>query len=245
MTETIIKRAIGAALFASILVVVVPWLFDGSGDVLNDSRPTSVAIQNENHAKLQRIEETANLQRKQLFDVLQQSAIKRDAAGRLVSESDIAVPLVPQASTESTTEPPNESEKPIQHKPIGEMIVQPSSQLQQVQEEQQESKSGQGPQSTTDPKNQPGDLVATTSGDWVVQIGLFTRQGSAQRLKMQLVESGEKDTFVQTVRLNGKNYDGVFAGPYTDKNEAELVGQRIDKEIDVKPFVRRFADIAR
>ena len=95
MYQTIIKRAIGAAFFASVLVIVIPWLFKGEGDVLSAGDSTYVTVEEDEQSfPLESIAAKNAKQRSSILEVQQTNSLERDESGRLVSNKPIPNPLL-------------------------------------------------------------------------------------------------------------------------------------------------------
>jgi len=265
MTETIIKRAIGVALFASILVVVVPWLFDGSGDVLTTEPPTLVEVHSEKDEPLEQIAITAREDRIQLLEAQRTARISRDEAGRVVSESPILVPLLePETPVEETGDVIDGQGGLQSRQSLGELAQQnvdasgqgaAAPQAHSALEEQPEPEPA--PQPKPEPKPEPkpkpkpepeaedklATFIAGKQGDWVVQVGLFSQPGNAEKLKARLSREINERAFVKRISINSNEYDGVFAGPYTRKSEAESARDRLEEKLGIKPYVKSRATL--
>jgi DedD protein len=82
----------------------------------------------------------------------------------------------------------------------------------------------------------PGDSQPTTSGplgDWVVQMGSFSSEQNALRLRDRLREA-KFVTQVEKVQINGKAHFRVRVGPYLERADAERDQKKLAQSFDLK-----------
>jgi len=74
---------------------------------------------------------------------------------------------------------------------------------------------------------------------WVVQVGSFTTQEAANKLRDDLQADGQK-AYVRTTTTNGNTVSRVYIGPKLDRNQALAVKEEMDKRLKIKSMVMRF-----
>ena len=69
-------------------------------------------------------------------------------------------------------------------------------------------------------------------GPYVVQIGAFSRNANAERLKLQVSQLGH-DVSINKVESNGKTFYAVRVNRYKTKRKAEEIGKDIKSKLGV------------
>jgi DedD protein len=124
-----------------------------------------------------------------------------------------------QAKPESAQEPIVATSTPVQDQPTNEPAPTKVEQTRPVVEP---------PTSVppASPRTEPHPLAssgnAPTSGAWVVQVGSFSKEATAQRLLQQLRAQGQS-AFVMPVKSGGATLYRVRIGPAKDRASAEAV----------------------
>ncbi len=71
---------------------------------------------------------------------------------------------------------------------------------------------------------------------FAVQLGLFTKPGNIERLRLRLADLGiSLDN--KAVAINGHHYRRLRVGPFSSESEAEQIAQRMDKLFKLKSAV--------
>ena len=78
-----------------------------------------------------------------------------------------------------------------------------------------------------------GDKKKPVLGAYVVQVGAFSTESNARRLKLQITQLGY-DVSINDVDSNGKRLYAVRVNRYKSKKKAESVGKDIKRKIGVQ-----------
>ena len=84
------------------------------------------------------------------------------------------------------------------------------------------------PATTPEPAKPAGPL-----GNWVVQMGSFSSEQNALRLRDKLRKAGFV-TQVEKVRVDAKSHYRVRVGPYLERAEADRDQAKLDKQLNLK-----------
>ena len=69
-------------------------------------------------------------------------------------------------------------------------------------------------------------------GPYVIQVGAFSTQANAKRLKLQITQLGH-DVSINDVDSNGKRFYAVRVNRFKSKKKAESIGKDIKSKIGV------------
>lgn len=86
-----------------------------------------------------------------------------------------------------------------------------------------------------------GDFERTLEGAWVLQLGSFSNEDNARRLRDNVRDRGYGAHLQEVVR-GDQRLVRVFSGPFAEKTEAERAKQVLDKAFGVKSLVTRGGD---
>lgn len=90
----------------------------------------------------------------------------------------------------------------------------------------------------TDDSRESADFERTLEGAWVLQLGSFGNEDNARRLRDQVRDKGY-GAHLQQVTRGEQQLVRVFAGPFTDKAEAEKAKATLDEAFGVKALITR------
>ena len=79
-------------------------------------------------------------------------------------------------------------------------------------------------------------ITATADGNFVVQVGSFTRQVTAQDVCKRLNDAGYP-TEISAKIDNAKQYFRIWVGPFATKEQAKIVGQQLKTNEDLDYFI--------
>ncbi len=82
-----------------------------------------------------------------------------------------------------------------------------------------------------------GDRLAVSA--WVVQLGSFSKEENALKLRDQLRAKGYT-TFVESVDAKGVKVFRVRIGPELDRTRAEAIREKLEKELKITGIVGRY-----
>ncbi len=140
-----------------------------------------------------------------------------------------AIASLPNTPAKTTTQPLNP--KAIEHKNVASKNVEPKN----IPPKNIESKSTPVKTPTqTFSLDQQGLPVA-----WVIQVGLFSTQANADRIKNELQQKGFK-AYTQTVKTAKGAGIKVFVGPKLSRERADAQKKAIDAALQTNTMVVRF-----
>ncbi len=89
-----------------------------------------------------------------------------------------------------------------------------------------------------DSSRESADFERTLEGAWVLQLGSFGNEDNARRLRDQVREKGY-GAHLQQVTRGEQQLVRVFAGPFTEKAEAEKAKSTLDEAFGVQALITR------
>jgi cell division septation protein DedD len=78
--------------------------------------------------------------------------------------------------------------------------------------------------------------VADANGEFVVQVGSFTRKSTAQDICQRLNNAGYPTAIAVKID-NAKQFFRIWVGPFASKEKAKTVGQQLKASEDLDYFI--------
>jgi DedD protein len=217
------QRLIGALVLIILVVIFVPMLLDEPRE--SALKTTNIPPQPEGgfSSKVTPLDEPASMPAAPVMvDENPSVIVERDA--EIVTAGENSSPVVP---VPSVTPEPAPSTTNAESTVPAELAV----------PDQPPEADAPAPAMQKEIKNTPTDRLAVNS--WVVQLGSFSNEQNALKLRDQLRAKGYT-TFVEAVDANGVKVFRVRVGPELDRLRAEAIREKLEKELKIKGIVGRY-----
>ncbi len=205
------QRLVGAIVLVALGVIFIPMLLEGPNkDLVPEMEPLPELTGERSRIELGSFPDAGDVPVEADIAVLQaDSQIATPAAEDLpVQPEETAVEEI--AATEQKVEP-----LPIPPKPV-------------AKPEQPDPEPAKSEPAKPEPAKPAGPL-----GNWVVQMGSFSNEQNALRLRDKLRKAGFV-TQVEKVRVDAKFHYRVRVGPYLERAEADLDQVKLEKQLNLK-----------
>lgn len=240
MDETLKRRLVGVAVLSLIVLVVAWWLpdrDDGQKRLHPDRLPTETRVY-DIHALEQRAEQGDELAAAEAAsppNVDPESEVVLDnEAEPANAEQPAPAPVLTAAAPSQVPKPstaPSKSDAQPARKP--EVVNKaPKPEPKPAPKSEPEPVAEQAPA----PKPEPKPSQPLPSGDWIVQVGSYSKQENADAMRKKLEKNGYRVSITSS-EVKGRVYHRVRVGPYGKKSDALNAGAKLEKLLGQKVAV--------
>ncbi len=210
------QRLVGAVVLVALAVIFIPMLLENpEHDLVPEMEPLPVPQDQGLNQPLEDIPQSGEIPATPSDSVVQTSPSDRlqDAEEPAEDSADIPLPLPQQAS------PPAPADAPV----VAPAPATPAT----------AAGSPAGTQQPAPATDAADAKPAGALGSWVVQVGSFSSEQNALRLRERLRQA-KFVTQVEKVTVAGKTHYRVRVGPYLERGEAEQDQQKLASQFDLK-----------
>lgn len=214
------QRLIGAIVLVALAVIFIPMLLDSPKDnLVPNMEPLPEPEEPASNQSLEQLPVPLEMADEPEFSVVQSGSAAAEPAAA-VSPAEAGTAPLPETVPEPESEPEPEPE-PEPTVAASESSKQAAAAV-ATAGEQGAAAPGAGQPAA------PGPL-----GNWVVQMGSFSSEQNALRLRDRLREA-KFVTQVEKVQINGKTHFRVRVGPYLERTDAERDQKKLAQSLDLK-----------
>lgn len=201
------QRLVGAVVLVALGVIFIPLLLEGPGQELVPEMEPMPGISGPGDSiELSRFPDAGEVPEEPAVAVLQKDAPDSAAGATDAAVAGQPLPLPEAAEKPATTDKVKTPEAPVE-KPATAAAEAPASK-------------------PVEPAKPTGPL-----GNWVVQMGSFSSEANALRLRDKLRKAGYV-TQVEKVRVDAKVHYRVRVGPYLQRDEADRDQAKLAKQFN-------------
>jgi DedD protein len=235
------QRLVGAIVLVALGVIFIPMLLEGPNkDLVPEMEPLPELTGERSRVELGRFPDAGDVPAGAEVAVLQSdSAIAANPGADLSSppeEAAVSDIVAPEPKLEPLPVPPQPTAKP--ESPESEPAKVESAKAESAKAESAKAEPAKAEPAKAEPaKAEPAKAEpakpAGPLGNWVVQVGSFSSEQNALRLRDKLRKAGFV-TQVEKVRVDAKFHYRVRVGPYLERAEADQDLAQLDKQLNLK-----------
>lgn len=241
MNEAVKQKIVGVAVVTVVLAVLLPTLFDQpiQDELLNRGtvakQPPDLAIENfvpiARERELGKAQQNIELSRKDDGQVLSEETVPQQAA---------TTGTEPASAPVTTISPPAQATgaNPVADKTSASPAPPPSKEIQHLREAVDSLMDTVQRKSDPEPLSQ--GAATSVAAAWSLQMGSFSDQANAVKLRQRLTEQGEKAYLRASASSQGKVIYRVYVGPVLKESDARALQSRLQNTQGQKGMVVKY-----